>query len=419
MKNKVFSTTLNVDITVFKSHMDAVFHYRRGLNFFKQGLLQKSEASFRFAIQIDPNHLLAHQQLGLLLSKMLRFEEAVKHFKMLCDANPDDAQAHYSLGETLSLLGRKSDAIAIFKKALEIEPSFQQAKIALWETQSGRERTKDEIVKRWPILLSDLKNFLQSAEEYVLGPNAKPQFSLNDDANFFTLGSCFAENLASSLRAHGRAVKNLPFSEEINSTFANRHLIEWSLSRLDDETLSESFAKNFPTIKASEIKKSLTEADVVIFTVGVAPCFFSRETGKFVIPKGSNADLWSDKFEFRTTTVHENKENLQKIIELIREINKKTQIVLTLSPVPLKGTLDMVSVMQADAVSKSTLRVAINEIMTNSPANVSYWPSFEMVRWLGVYFENVFGLEDQRSRHVSNFVIENIISLFLSHHSKD
>ena len=104
---------------------------------------------------------------------------------------------------------------------------------------------------------------------------------------------------------------------------------------------------------------------------------------------------------------------------MIREINKKTQIVLTLSPVPLKGTLDMPSVMQADAVSKSTLRIAINEIMLNSPAGVSYWPSSEMVRWLGVYFEDVFGLEDQRSRHVSSFVIQNIIGLFLSHHTKD
>ena len=52
--------------------------------------------------------------------------------------------------------------------------------------------------------------------------------------------------------------------------------------------------------------------------------------------------------------------------------------------------------------------------MLNSPAGVSYWPSFEMVRWLGVYFEDVFGLEDQRSRHVSSFVIQNIIGLFLA-----
>ena len=253
----------------------------------------------------------------------------------------------------------------------------------------------------------------------MLGPNAKPDFLLNDEAKFFTLGSCFAANLASSLRAYGKTVRNLPFSEEINSTFANRYLIEWSLSRLDDKTLSKSFSKNFSTIKPADVKNSLIEADVVIFTVGVTHCFFSRETGNFVIPKGNNGSLWGDKFEFRTTTVSENKENLQKIIEMIREINKKTQIVLTLSPVPLKGTLDMPSVMQADAVSKSTLRIAINEIMLNSPTKVTYWPSFEMVRWLGVYFEDVFGLEDQRSRHVSNFVIENIISLFLSHHSKD
>ena len=51
--------------------------------------------------------------------------------------------------------------------------------------------------------------------------------------------------------------------------------------------------------KPIDVKNSLIEADVVIFTVGVAPCFFSRETGNFVIPKGNNASLWGDKFEFR------------------------------------------------------------------------------------------------------------------------
>ena len=399
--------------------MDVTFHYNQGIKFFRQGLLQKSEASFRSAIELDPKHLNAHQQLGLLLSKMLRFEEAEKHFQLVCGADPKNTRAHNTLGEILSVLGRKSDAISVFKKVLEIDSNCSEAKVALSELQSGRERTKNEIVKRWPILVSELKNFSQSAKEYVLGPNAKPDFLLNDEAKFFTLGSCFAANLASSLRAYGKTVRNLPFSEEINSTFANRYLIEWSLSRLDDKNLSKSFSKNFPTINPLDVKNSLVEADVVIFTVGVAPCFFSRETGDFVIPKGNNASLWGDKFEFRTTTVSENKKNLQKIIEMIREINKKTQIVLTLSPVPLKGTLDMPSVMQADAVSKSTLRIAINEIMLNSPAGVSYWPSFEMVRWLGVYFENVFGLEDQRSRHVSSFAIQNIIGLFLSHHTKD
>ena len=399
--------------------MDFNFHYNQGLNFFKKGLLQKSETSYRSAIQLNPNHLNAHMQLGLLLSKMLRFEEATTHFQVICDTDPNNAHAHAALGEALSVLGRRKEAISVIKRAITIKPDFFQAKNTLHQIQSGRERATNETVKRWPILIDELKDFSQSAQEYVLGPNSKPAFTLTNEANFFTLGSCFAENLAKSLRAHGRIVKNLPFSEEINSTYANRHLIEWSLSRLEDEDLKASFDKSFPAIDPSEIEKSLSRADVVIFTVGVAPCFFSRETGRFVIPKSNNVGLWGDSFQFRTTSVSENKENLQKIIEMIQEINENIKIVLTLSPVPLKGTLNTPSVMQADSISKSTLRIAINEIMTNNPSGVSYWPSFEMVRWLGVYFENVFGLEDGRSRHVSSYVIDNIIELFLNHHSED
>ena len=138
--------------------MDVTFHYNQGIKFFRQGLLQKSEASFRSAIELDPKHLHAHQQLGLLLSKMLRFEEAEKHFQLVCGAEPENTRAHNTLGEILSVLGRKSDAISVFKKVLDIDPNFLEAKVALVNyNQMGTNQKRN--CKKMTILVSELKNF--------------------------------------------------------------------------------------------------------------------------------------------------------------------------------------------------------------------------------------------------------------------
>jgi GSCFA family len=64
----------------------------------------------------------------------------------------------------------------------------------------------------------------------------------------------------------------------------------------------------------------------------------------------------------RLTTVEENVTSIRRIIELTREANRDAPIVLTLSPVPLKGTFRGISSFSADCVSKSVLPVAIDQV---------------------------------------------------------
>jgi hypothetical protein len=47
---------------------------------------------------------------------------------------------------------------------------------------------------------------------------------------------------------------------------------------------------------------------------------------------------------------------------------------------------------------------------------VRYWPSFEVVRWVGSHLGPVFGAEDGQPRHVSNFVVDAIVRNFISIH---
>ena len=157
-----------------------------------------------------------------------------------------------------------------------------------------------------------------------------------------------------------------PIGEDVNSTFANRYLLEWV----------EKGPVNAPTSAMQEIygdalRRRLLEAieasDVVVLTLGVAPCFFHAESGAFspIIAARSHAvnQYLHGSHIMRTTTVNENIESLNLILETLQRISRKDlRAVLTVSPVPLSGTTEFDSAIIADCLSKSTLRVACEEV---------------------------------------------------------
>ena len=70
----------------------------------------------------------------------------------------------------------------------------------------------------------------------------------------------------------------------------------------------------------------------------------------------------------------------------------------------------------ADCVSKSTLRVAIHELLAEGHANLHYWPSFEIVRWLGSHIEEALFGEDGNTRHVNRKTVRLILESFIRHY---
>ena len=83
---------------------------------------------------------------------------------------------------------------------------------------------------------------------------------------------------------------------------------------------------------------------------------------------------------------------------------------------PLKASFEFDSAVQADCLSKSTLRVAAHEILAQGIENVFYWPSFEIVRWLSSHTESPFGKDDQNNLHVNEDIINLIMELFIENH---
>ena len=75
---------------------------------------------FRRALEIKPEAVEAHNNLGVLLAQEGRTEEAIESFQTALRIDPDDTAAYFNLGVTYVRLGEGRKAAEFFEKTLEI-----------------------------------------------------------------------------------------------------------------------------------------------------------------------------------------------------------------------------------------------------------------------------------------------------------
>jgi tetratricopeptide (TPR) repeat protein len=267
----------------------------------------------------------------------------------------------------------------------------------------------------WPKQLRIASNadLVAAARRWVVEPSRWPTRLTRSGSTLFTFGSCFATNLARALRDQGIRVRSAFIEEDINSTYANRHLLSYLIDGpIDGPT--RAIEATFGAGLRDQLREAIAGADCAVMTVGVAPAFFD-ERGTFVF-RGRSGQQVDPGVRMRTPSVAENKQNIALVLDGLRTINPQIRIVVTVSPVPLAGTLEMASAIVADCVSKSVLRAAVHEVLVER-SDIGYWPSFEIVKWLSDHAAfPVFGADDGVSRHVNGAVVEAIVALFIEHH---
>jgi GSCFA family/Tetratricopeptide repeat len=359
---------------------------------------------------------------ALLLSsngKMSAVVESERCFRRVLAVTQDNAEAFAYLGWSLDTQGRWSEAMPLFEKALELDPNQE---VAILRRAVGIEEldlfelpdeTWAPTYSRFPATIVELQDLEKTVCEHVLSHTPREAISLSKASNIVTIGSCFASNLANALSVEGFKVKNLPIGETINSTYANLELMRWAFGA--EPNVSSEMPYN-----RDELNSFIITADIIIYTLGVAPCFFEKDGGKFVLVSKTEAvrGVLRGKYIFRNTTVDENTANLKQIISLIRAKNHDCKFVFSLSPVPLMATMEHRSSIEADCLSKSTLRVAADQIVSTTPGCI-YWPSFEIVRWLGAYIPGMYGAEDGTPHHVSESIVQMIMGLFSKFYLRD
>ncbi len=86
-----------------------------------------SETVFRHALEVTQDNFIAHQNLGLALTRAFRLKPAAAQFRQAVALRPGFPQAHNNLGLTIYGLGRVDEAIAEFGEALRLDPTLAQA----------------------------------------------------------------------------------------------------------------------------------------------------------------------------------------------------------------------------------------------------------------------------------------------------
>jgi hypothetical protein len=350
--------------------------------------------------------------------------ERVRQLSMAAVAvNPENARAYRHLGEALIHVGDRSAAAEALETSYRLDPVQPDTRSLLAVARDQSTPPPRPTVRPWPSSIKAFRDPSETIRRYILRGRDDPKF-IGPDTRFVTLGSCFAKELAKRLEAAGRQVFYEPIGEDVNSTLANRQLLDW-IERGEASPHAEAMEGAFGPEMRQRLRAALAAADVVILTLGVAPAHFHHQTGEFVLAAGVMSPTVQAYLKshhvMRTMTVAENAENLRAAIDVIRRLAQGSpRIVMTVSPVPLQGTTEMASAFEADCLSKSTLRVACQEVL-DDPAysGAVYWPSFEMVRWAGAYWPSggamAYGVDDGSSWHVSLWLVDLIVRLFLEH----
>ena len=338
-------------------------------------------------------------------------------------AFPEMSYLHQGLGEALMQLGRAEEAEAVLRRGLELNPELDGARALLaMLANRGRDEAVAQQVRAFPTRVSAFENPAAVIKRYLLRARPRDPF-IQPGTAFLTLGSCFAQNLAARLRLAGYPCHSEEIGEEVNSTYANRYLMDWiENGPVDGPTRAMDEA--FGPASRERLRRGFASSQVFVMTLGVAASFFNADGAFAFIPQHARttADALSG-LQMRTTTVAENVENVGRIIDAVRRLaGPQVRIVLTVSPVPMSATTEFDSAITADCISKSTLRLACHEVVSaRSGEGVLYWPSFEIVRWMGTHFgpevPPVYGGDDGNPRHVSAWLVDEIVGQFLKFHA--
>lgn len=348
-------------------------------------------------------------------------ERATELFRKLAMAVNTGA-AYAELAKNLEELNHVEEAVEAWKKAAELDPENYRRKLLDIERSHQEvncDQKRNQIRKGAFPDTGLIKNDIRAAIiKYVAADlSGVPKF-ITKDTSFFSMGACFAKNTLQMIGRAGYKAAFLDVVDFMNTPLANRYYIKWLEEALPNGHLKDRFDEisQLSGMSREAVLGSLRSMDVFIYTLGASSNFFDRKTGEFVLPK----PIWltikalKEKYISRSESVSESALNLSYALSFVRSVNKNANIVVVVAASPVLLTFERKSVIVADCLSKSALRLAAEEVVTSGAFdNLYYWPTFEVFRWLGPHIGAVYGTDDGAPWHVSQDLLETTMSCFL------
>ncbi len=176
-----------------------------------------------------------------------------------------------------------------------------------------------------------------------------------------------------------------------------RHHVSWT----SEEHMEAELADHRRASRAA-----FETARVFIVTLAITEVWYDRRDGvTFVsVPPAGVHD--PDVHGFRTSTYHENVDNLHRLRDGLRRLNPAGHLIVSVSPVPMRASFNQdESILLANARAKATLLAAARDFVATSD-DTSYFPSYELV---------TDGFSNARTwdgRHIKASVIDQVMHVF-------
>jgi len=127
-------TEMKLDPEVMSKPTDAaISFFDRGGECLDQGNLDGAVQSYRAALDLEPQLVEAHFNLGLAYQGSGRFDLAVDCYRKALEIQPDYFSALNNLGQVLSLTGNRSAAEAAYCRAIAVNPKLAEPHFNLGE----------------------------------------------------------------------------------------------------------------------------------------------------------------------------------------------------------------------------------------------------------------------------------------------
>jgi len=217
---------------------------------------------------------------------------------------------------------------------------------------------------------------------------------ISKSAPIVAFGSCFAGNISKYLHKRGFNVltrkDNKAYVTRMGDGMVHTHAIrqqfEWAwLNKTPSQDLWHGYeAEEFGYTESAhaDTLRLFNEAEVFIITLGLSEIWYDEPTGEVfwrAIPKEKYD---ASRHKFRVATHAETLANIRAIHSLIRTYRPNATVVFTVSPIPLAATFRPVTAIAANAVSKATIRSAVDEFYQEASPNddrLFYFPSYDIV----------------------------------------
>mgnify|MGYP001341292415 CR=1 FL=1 len=137
---------------------DVEAHNNLGIAFMDLGRLKEAEASYQKSIQIKSDFALSYYNLADVQKQLGKLKDAESNYKKVISLQPELAPAHNNLGNLLQELGRLDEALASLKKSIFLKPDYAEAHNNLANTlrELGRFNEAEESCRQALLLKPNL-----------------------------------------------------------------------------------------------------------------------------------------------------------------------------------------------------------------------------------------------------------------------